>query len=44
MRISLKADWEDKISGKAKVYSLDAKDKQLIDDIFDKLHNTEKLS
>ena len=44
MRISLKIDWESRISDKTKIYSLDAQDKTFVDAIFDQLHEIEKLS
>ena len=43
MRISLKSDWENKIIDKTKIYSLDVKNRQLIDDIFDEFHRIEKF-
>ena len=43
MRISLKFDWESRISDKAKIYFLDAKDKALIDETFDNLHVVDKM-
>ena len=39
MRIPLKPNWEEKVSGKAKVYPLGSKDRQVVDDTFDKLHH-----
>ena len=44
MRIPLKTDWEDRVTGKAKVYPLGVKDRQLVDETFDELHRTGKLS
>ena len=44
MRIPLKSDWETRVSGKAKVYPLGAKDRELVDKTFDELHRTGKLS
>ena len=44
MRIPLKSDWEDKIPGKAKVYPLGAKDRALVDQTFDELHDLGRLS
>ncbi len=38
MRISLRFDWETKISKKVKIYSLNLKDKKLVDQTFDDLH------
>ena len=44
MRISLKSDWERHVTKKAKVYSLRLRNRQLVNDIFDKLHKIDKLS
>lgn len=44
MRISLKLDWENRIFNKAKMYSLDTRDRELVNHIFNKLHEEEKLS
>ena len=44
MRIFFKIDWESRISDKVKIYSLSTKDKKLIDVIFDKLHEFDKLN
>ena len=44
MRISLKSDWERHVIEKAKIYSLELRDKQLVNDIFDELHKIDKLS
>ena len=43
MKIPLKSDWETKVFGKAKVYSLRQKNRDLVDKTFDKLHKTDKL-
>ena len=43
MRISLKSDWEKRISDKAKVYSLEVKDRKLMNKIFDELHRVDKM-
>ena len=43
IRIFLKSDWKNKIIDKAKIYSLDVKNRQLIDDIFDEFHRFEKF-
>ena len=43
MRISLKADWESKIKEKIKIYSLRVKDKLIVDETFDKLHQQSRL-
>ena len=37
MRIPLRADWEPKITGKAKVFPLRIKDRTVADEVFDKL-------
>ena len=44
MRISLKSNWEARVSEKGKIYSLRARDKALVDKIFDALHHEGKLS
>ena len=44
MRISLKSDWEQRISEKTKIYSLNKKNRKLVDEIFDKLHESDRLS
>ena len=38
MKIPLKSDWESKISRKAKIYPLSNKDRELVDETFDELH------
>ena len=43
MRISFKFDWESRISDKTKMYSLDAKNRVLIDETFDNLHVADKM-
>ena len=43
MRISLKTDWETKISEKTKVYLLKIKNRDLIDKTFDKFHEVDKM-
>ena len=43
MRISLKSNWKKKIFDKVKVYSLNARDKKLINKIFDELHVQRRL-
>ena len=43
MRISLKFDWKSRVSDKTKMYSLDAKDRALIDETFDNLHVADKM-
>ena len=44
MRISLKSDWKQRISDKTKIYSLNKKNRKLVDEIFDKLHESNKLN
>ena len=44
MRIPLRSDWESKVSGKAKIYPLGAKDRKIVDDTFDKLHALDRMS
>lgn len=44
MQIPLVSNWEEKISGKAKVYPLGAKDKEFVDKTFDKLQALAQLS
>ena len=44
MRISLKSDWKQRIFDKTKIYSLDKKNKELVDEIFDKLHESDRFS
>ena len=44
MRISLKTDWKSRIFDKVKIYSLSTRDKELIDVIFDKLHEFDKFN
>ena len=43
MRISLKIDWETKIIKKVKIYSLEKKNKIVVDNIFNKLHEQDRL-
>jgi hypothetical protein len=43
MRISLKSDWEIRISEKIKIYSLETENKKLVDQIFDDLHAKKRL-
>ena len=38
MKIPLKADWESKISGRAKVYPLNIQDKEVVDKTFNTLY------
>ena len=44
MRISLKSDWEQRIFGKTKIYSLNKKNREFVDEIFDKLHESNRFS
>ena len=44
MRISLRSDWENKIKDKIKIYSMKTKNRQILNDTFDKLHKQNKLS
>ena len=44
MRISLKSNWEQRISDKTKIYSLVKNHKEFVDEIFDKLHESDRLS
>ena len=44
MRIFLKIDWKNRISDKVKIYSLNTRDKELIDVIFNKLHEFNKFN
>lgn len=44
MKIPLRSDWEDKISGKAKIYPLGAKDREVVDQTFDELQALGRLS
>lgn len=44
MKIPLKSDWEQRVTGKAKVYPLGAKDRDLVDDTFNELHRAGKMS
>lgn len=43
MRIPLKADWEDNIPGKIKVYPLGTRDREFIDQTFDELHRLGRM-
>ena len=43
MKIPLKSDWEKRVTEKAKMYSLDAKDRELINKTFDDLHRTGRM-
>ena len=44
MRLSLKTDWEQKIKKKVRIYSLNSRDRELVNETFDKLQKQEKLS
>ena len=44
MRLSLKTDWKAKIKEKAKIYSLEQRDKALVDETFNKLHTQKRLN
>ena len=44
MRISLKIDWKKSVKNKVKIYLLKAKDKVVLNEIFDELQNKGKLS
>ena len=44
IKISLKSNWERHVIENAKVYSLEFRDKQFVNDIFDELHKIDKLS
>ena len=43
MRISLKSDWKKRISDKAKMYSLEVKNRELMNKTFDELHRVDKM-
>ena len=43
MRISLKADWKFKIKSKPKIYCLKIKNKIIVDEVFDKLYEQDRL-
>ena len=44
MRLSLKSDWKFKIKRKVKIYSLEQRDRNAVDNIFDKLHTQNRLT
>ncbi len=44
MKILLKSDWESKVSGKAKVYLLSNRDRELVDETFDELHQLGRMA
>ena len=43
MRISLRHDWQTKVSGKAKVYPLGVQDREVVDKTFDEMHRQGRL-
>ena len=43
MKISLKNDWKKRVSKKTKMYSLNAKNKKLMNKIFDDLHRIDRM-
>ena len=43
MRISLKSDWQAKVNGKSKIYSLGIKNKAVLDKTFDELHMKSRI-
>ena len=44
MKISLKSNWEKRIFDKTKIYSLNKKNREFVDEIFDKLHESDRFS
>ena len=44
MKLSLKSNWEFKIKKKVKIYSLEQRDRDAVDNIFDKLHTQDRLT
>ena len=44
MRIFLKFDWKNKISNKTKIYSLNTKNRKLINETFNKFHESSKFN
>lgn len=44
MQIALKSNWESIVSGKVKVYLLSVKDKELVNQTFNELHELGKMS
>ena len=44
MRIPLRGDWEEHAPSKVRVYPLGTKDRQIVDEVFDKLHAQGRLS
>ena len=43
MKLPLKDGWQDKVTGKAKIYTLGIKDREVVDEVFDKLHKQGRL-
>ena len=43
MKLTLRNDWQDKVSGKAKVYPLGIKDREVIDKTFDEMYEQGRL-
>ena len=43
MKLPLRSDWESKVSGKAKVYPLGIRDREVVDKTFDEMHRQERL-
>ena len=43
MKLPLRHDWQDKVSGKAKIYPLGIRDREVIDKVFDELHEQGRL-
>lgn len=43
MKIPLKSDWESKISGKARIYPLSIKNKEFVNQTFDKLYELSQM-
>ena len=44
MKLSLKTNWENNVKEKIRIYSLNARDKKVIDDTFDELQSQDKLT
>ena len=43
MKLPLKSDWESRVNGRAKVYPVGIKDKEVMDQTFDKMHTLGRL-
>lgn len=43
MRIPLKEGWQDKLTGRSKIYPLGIEDRKLVDETFDKMHEQGRL-